>query len=54
MEQKRNYILFNCNEDIGRIIAMTEKQAKVLRSALEDITDEVGLELADEFIGEEI
>lgn len=54
MEEKRNYILFNCNQDIGRIIAMTTKQAKVIQQALEDITDEVGLELADDFIGEEI
>jgi hypothetical protein len=33
---------------------MTEKQAKVIQTALDDITDEVGLELADDFIGEEI
>ena len=54
MEEKRNYILFNSDNDIGRIIAMTEKQAKVLRDALDEISDNIGIELADEYIGEEI
>lgn len=54
MEQKRNYILFNSDIDTGRIIAMTEKQADVIRDALDAICDNIGIKLADEFIGEEL
>lgn len=54
MEKKRNYILFNADIDTGRIIAMTDKQADVIRDALEAICDNIGIEVADDYIGEEI
>ena len=54
MEKKRNYILFNSDIDTGRIIAMTDKQADVIRDALEAICDNIGIEVADDYMGEEI
>jgi hypothetical protein len=54
MVEKRNYILYNSDTDIGRIIAMTDKQADVICNALDAICDNIGIELADDYIGEEI
>ena len=54
MEEKRNYILFNSDIDTGRIIAMTDKQADIIRDALEAICDNIGIEVADNYMGEEL
>lgn len=54
MNEKRNYILFNSDIDTGRIIAMTDKQAEVIRDALDAICDNISIELADDYMGEEI
>jgi hypothetical protein len=57
MEEKRNYIIYDIvNGPIIRVIRMTREQANTIRDFLKsiDYDDEIGIELAENFEGDEI
>ena len=56
MEEKRNYVVFGTvdYEDIERVILMNETQAKAIRWFIDNFNIDGGVELAEDYSGEEI
>jgi len=57
MEEKRNYVIYlneGYNEEIERVVKMTESQAKVIDWFMENFDIDGTIELAEKYKGEEI
>lgn len=55
MEEKRNYVIYtNIDNEIERIILMTAEQAKAIRWFMDTWDIDGTVELAENYVGEEI